>query len=148
MLLDQSWSLVLSAIIGSYLNESTICIFWNDKFEFQLLQGADYASFVGINIQSLKNQQCRDVVDIGLRKKALQEKELPFDDLLLKITISIEVTHCETFVVFDEDIGQFVDAFTKASVYSIWRSLHNKFVFAHVAHELKECCENRFFEEH
>lgn len=51
------------------------------------------------------------------------------------------------FIVFGQDIIRFVDAFTKASMYSIWRSLHNKFVFAHVANELnKEMCTRQFFE--
>ncbi|XP_043064147.1 uncharacterized protein LOC108089075 [Drosophila ficusphila] len=147
MFIDQSWSLVLSAIIGTYLNESTICIFWNDKFEFQLHRSAEYTSFVGIHIKSLKGNLDRDVVDVKERKKELQENKLLFDDLLLKITVSIEVSHCETFIVFDNNIVQFVEAFTKASIYSIWRSLHNKFVFAHVANELQECCENIFFED-
>nr|XP_044248777.1 uncharacterized protein LOC108054865 [Drosophila takahashii] len=147
MLIDQCWSLVLSAIIGAYLNESTLCIFWNDKFEFQLLHSSEYTSYVGINIPTLRNNQGQDVVDVGLKKKVLQEKNLLFDDLLIKIIISIEVTHCESFLVFDKDIDLFIDAFNKASVYSIWRSLRNKFIFAHVANELQERWENLFFED-
>ncbi|XP_039502037.1 uncharacterized protein LOC120458425 [Drosophila santomea] len=145
MLIDLSWSLVLSAIIGTYLNESTICIFWNDKFEFQLLHNAKYISYVGINIDRLNANRGRYIVDTGLKKKELQDKHLFLDDLVIKLILSIEVTHCETFVVFDKDIDRFVDAFTKASVYSIWRSLHNKFIFAHITNELQEP-RNHFFE--
>ncbi|XP_026838619.1 uncharacterized protein LOC6543147 [Drosophila erecta] len=95
MLIDLSWSLVLSAIIGTYLNESTICIFWNDKFEFQLLHNAEYISYVGINIDSLNKKRGRYIVDTGLKKKELENKHLSLDDLVNKIIISIEVTHCE-----------------------------------------------------
>ncbi|XP_016025993.2 uncharacterized protein LOC6739267 [Drosophila simulans] len=146
MLIDLSWSLVLSAIIGTYLNESTICIFWNDKFEFHLLHKSDYISFVGINIKSFDDNRGHYIVDKRLKEKDIQNKNLFLDDLVIKIIISIEVTHCETFVVFDKDIDRFVNAFTKASVYSIWRSLHNKFVFAHIAYELPES-HHHFFED-
>ncbi|XP_033153065.1 uncharacterized protein LOC117136320 isoform X5 [Drosophila mauritiana] len=146
MLIDLSWSLVLSAIIGTYLNESTICIFWNDKFEFHLLHKSDYISFVGINIKSFDDNRGQYIVDKRLKEKDIQNKNLFLDDLVIKIIISIEVTHCETFVVFDKDIDRFVNAFTKASVYSIWRSLHNKFVFAHIAYELPES-HHHFFED-
>nr|XP_036677547.1 uncharacterized protein LOC118878606 isoform X2 [Drosophila suzukii] len=144
MLIDQSWSLVL---MGTYLNESTICIFWNDRFEFQLLHSAEYSSYVGINILNLQYNEGNDFINARLKKKWLQEKNVLFDDLLIKIIISIEVTHCESFLVFDDDIGQFVNAFKKASVYSIWRSIRNKFVFAYVANELHECWDNIFFED-
>ncbi|XP_032579094.1 uncharacterized protein LOC6620526 isoform X2 [Drosophila sechellia] len=106
MLIDLSWSLVLSAIIGTYLNESTICIFWNDKFEFHLLHKSDYISFVGINIKSFDDNRGHYIVDKRLKEKDIQNKNLFLDDLVIKIIISIEVTHCETFVVFDKDIDR------------------------------------------
>ncbi|XP_034652841.1 uncharacterized protein LOC117891467 [Drosophila subobscura] len=170
LFVQQSWSLVLNSIskflygeqglnvqgfnvlrnkVGTYLNGSTICLFWNSNFEFQpQVFVADYASFVGIHINNLKESFDEDVVDVRPRKKQLQENNLPYDDLLLKLMISIEVTHCETFMVFGKDIARFVGAFTNASMYSIWRSLHNRFVFSHMADELNEdCYKNIFFED-
>ncbi|XP_002138113.2 uncharacterized protein Ir41a [Drosophila pseudoobscura] len=139
----------MSYKVGTYLNGSTICLFWNRNFEFQPQASvADYASFVGININNLKGSFDEGTVDVRSMKKQLQEKNLLYDDLLLKLMISIEVTHCETFMVFGNDIARFVDAFTNASMYSIWRSLHNRFIFSHVADELNEnCCDNFFFED-
>ncbi|KAH8236873.1 hypothetical protein KR032_007571, partial [Drosophila birchii] len=120
-------------IVGRYLNENTVCIFFNEKFVIQLKQIEHYTSLVLINTKSLRKDQLED--ENG-------------DELMRIIAISLEVTHCQTFVVFGADILHFVDVFTKASMYSIWRSLHNKFIFAYVANEFKEEVFKRpFFED-
>ncbi|XP_068147451.1 glutamate [NMDA] receptor subunit 1 [Drosophila tropicalis] len=144
---DLGWSLILNFIISNYLNGTTTCIFWNDAYEFEpqsLAKG--YSSFVGINIVSLANSLDHDVVNVWAKKQQLTERELPFNDLLLKLTISIETSHCENFVVFGKDIFHFVDVFTNASMYSIWRSMHNKFVFLHLREE-EPFYDNYFFED-
>ncbi|XP_070070730.1 uncharacterized protein Ir76a isoform X1 [Drosophila takahashii] len=41
------------------------------------------------------------------------------------------MSHCETFLVFQEHIPEFASAFYHASIYSIWRSLQNRFLFVY-----------------
>lgn len=112
LLIDHGWSLVMSAIskyessikktffyrhslyiVGSYLNESTVCVFWNEKFDFQLQHIEHYTSFVVINLKSLNETLGLDVMNARIKKNQLQETDV--DELILKITISIEVTHCQ-----------------------------------------------------
>ncbi|KAH8234484.1 hypothetical protein KR038_012114, partial [Drosophila bunnanda] len=124
-------------IVGSYLNESTVCIFLNEKFEIQLQQFEHYSSLVLTNIKLLNETLTKDQLEAENG-----------DELLQKISISIEVTHCQAFIVFGSDIIRFVETFTKASIYSIWRSLHNKFVFGYIANDFKEeLLKRSFFED-
>lgn len=51
----------------------------------------------------------------------------------------------QSFLVFGDQICPFVAAFTQASMYSIWRSLHNKFVFSYVAQKLPMSCFQDYF---
>jgi len=50
---------------------------------------------VGINIKSFDDNGGHYIIDTGLKKKELQNKHLFLDELVIKIIISIEVTHCE-----------------------------------------------------
>ncbi|XP_030387929.1 uncharacterized protein LOC115634384, partial [Scaptodrosophila lebanonensis] len=125
--------------------DSTICVLWHEGYEFQP-QGA--AIFVDISRSTLKGSFERDVIDSQAKQGYLNTNNLPFDDLLLKLTLSIEISHCESFIVFGSDIEEFVTAFERASMYSIWRSIYNRFVFAHEAGELEEtCCKHLFFQD-
>lgn len=45
-------------------------------------------------------------------------------------------------MAFQDDIPRFAEAFEKASVYSIWRSMGNKFLFAYS----KDLKRNGYFE--
>ncbi|XP_060658240.1 uncharacterized protein LOC132792781 [Drosophila nasuta] len=149
LLIDRSWSLILNIIIERYLNGSTICILEHGDYDWLLSKSVEnYSSFVVINLNTLADSFVDNVVDARIKEQELKLNELPYDDFLLKLTISIETSHCESFLVFGEHIPRFVDVFLKASMYSIWRSLYNKFVFALEADELdKFCCEGYFFED-
>ncbi|KAM8711688.1 hypothetical protein ACLKA7_012231 [Drosophila subpalustris] len=149
LLIDKSWSLILNIIIERYLAGSTICILWHDDFEWKLQgEAKSYSSFVGIQMKTLSGSFARNVVAVEAKEQQLRQNDLAYDDLMLKLTISIEMSHCESFLVFGDHIPIFVAAFSKASMYSIWRSLHNRFVFAHVEMELGEsCCRDFFFED-
>ncbi|XP_030560059.1 uncharacterized protein LOC115762095 [Drosophila novamexicana] len=146
LLADKNWSLLLNLIIERYLHGTTICVLWHDDYEFQPQDlAAEYSSFVDINIATLASSFEDNVVDAAAKRQQLKERDLVYDDLLLKLTLSIEMSHCESFLVFGEYIPRFVAAFTQAAMYSIWRSLHNKFIFAHVAQDLAEECYRDFF---
>ncbi|EDW01430.1 uncharacterized protein LOC6559759 [Drosophila grimshawi] len=149
LLVDQSWSLILNIIIKGYLQGNTICVLWHDDYEFQPQNTAqDYSSFLNIQIATLSESFKDNVVDAAARGQQLKELDLSYDDLMLKLTVSIETSHCESFLVFGEYIPRFVAAFPKASMYSIWRSLYSKFVFAYVADELGETIwQDDFFQE-
>ncbi|XP_030242073.1 uncharacterized protein LOC108654801 [Drosophila navojoa] len=133
--------------VRDYLQNSTICVFWHKNYEFQL--AGDYSSIIGINIDTMEKSFEQNVIDAEARRQQLKELGLHYDDLVLKLTLSIETSHCETFLIFGDFMSRFVAAFAQASMYSIWRSLRNRFVFAHVAQELDEeaCCSSYFFQD-
>lgn len=83
--------------VERYLHVSTICVLWHDDFDFQPQFGStwNYSSFVGINIGTLSASFKHNVVDVDSRAEQLKQNELIFDDLSLKLTISIETSHCE-----------------------------------------------------
>ncbi|KAH8272608.1 hypothetical protein KR018_004057, partial [Drosophila ironensis] len=141
--------ILIYSAVGTYLNATTLCVFWNKNYDFQLHKINDYISLVSININFLEADMYRDVVDVEHIKKHLLKSNLPFDDLCLKVLLSIDVTHCEQFLVFSYDTMDFVNAFSKSSIYSMWRSLHNKFIFAMDNSEFHEewYTNNIFFED-
>uniref|UniRef100_A0A1A9ZX76 Ionotropic glutamate receptor C-terminal domain-containing protein n=1 Tax=Glossina pallidipes TaxID=7398 RepID=A0A1A9ZX76_GLOPL len=58
--------------------------------------------------------------------------------------MSIKKSHCESFLAFENDVLPFVEAFLNASIYSVWRSKRNRFVFGIQNENL---CKHRFFNE-
>lgn len=50
---------------------------------------------MGINIGTLSASFKHNVVDVDSRAEQLKQNELNFDDLSLKLTISVETSHCE-----------------------------------------------------
>lgn len=84
-------------IVERYLHLSTICVLWHDDFDFQPEFGTawNYSSFVGINIGTLSTSFKQNVVDTDFRAEQLKQNELIFNELTLKLTISIETSHCE-----------------------------------------------------
>lgn len=70
---------------------------WHDDFDFRPEFGTagNYSSFIGINIETLSTSFKHNVVNADSRAELLKQNELIFDDLSLKLTISIETSHCE-----------------------------------------------------
>ncbi|KAH8320306.1 hypothetical protein KR074_003075, partial [Drosophila pseudoananassae] len=124
--------------VNTYLNNSTLCIFWNEQFDFRPQYTEDYTTFVSVNIHLLKTNLKRDNAELGGKNRWLMQNNLTCDDLCLIITLAIEKTHCEAFIVFGNETIKFVNSFKKASVYSIWRSLHNKFIFVLDTNDFQE----------
>lgn len=70
---------------------------WHDDFDFRPEFGTagNYSSIIGINIETLSASFKHNVIDADSRAELLKQNELIFDDLSLKLTISIESSHCE-----------------------------------------------------
>lgn len=58
-------------------------------------EAKNYSSFVGIQIKTLSGSFEGNVVDVSTKEQQLKQNDLNYDDLTLKLTISIEMSHCE-----------------------------------------------------
>lgn len=84
------------ASVKDYLQNSTICVLWQENYEFQPQHTAgDYSSLVSINIDRLAGSFERNVIDAEVKRQQLKELGLNYEDLVLKLTLSIESSHCE-----------------------------------------------------
>lgn len=82
------------------MHGTTICVLWHDDYEFQPQDlAAEYSSFVDINIATLASSFEDNVVDAAAKRQQLKERDLVYDDLLLKLTLSIEMSHCEVIIL-------------------------------------------------
>ncbi|XP_037928518.1 uncharacterized protein LOC119662936, partial [Teleopsis dalmanni] len=130
-----SWNIILNLIIQKYVYDNTLCVIWNKDFDFQLeLQQTEVNAIYAL-ISLTRSEESEsfeyDVVDHNIKRNELKDNGIHFDNFVEKLTISIEYSHCENFLIFQSDIPIFVEAFTNASKFSIWHSMNNKFIFAY-----------------
>ncbi|KAI9583235.1 hypothetical protein GQX74_012452 [Glossina fuscipes] len=128
-----------------YLHETTICLIWNPKVEFQLnISHINNYAIINIGLKSLELTFDEDIVNFSEQRQQFSENDLKFNALTEKLTMSIKKSHCESFIAFENDILPFVEAFLNASIYSVWRSKRNRFVFGIQNENL---CKHKFFRE-
>nr|XP_036671143.1 uncharacterized protein LOC108005868 isoform X2 [Drosophila suzukii] len=80
----------------------------------------------------------KDVYDYEGKRDEFEEKGIGYNDWILRLTVAIEASHCETFLVFQEQIPKFASSFYHASRYSVWRSLRNRFIFVYTEELIEE----------
>ncbi|XP_055922835.1 LOW QUALITY PROTEIN: ionotropic receptor 21a-like [Eupeodes corollae] len=116
-------SVLINFIVQTYHYDATsLCVVFNENFPFTLHQ-TEADNYVAIR---------------SLYRPTLNEtKKIPFDQLDVlskfegKLVESIEYTHCESFIAFEEEIMIFVGSFMKSVLHSKWRSLKNRFLFVY-----------------
>ncbi|XP_055855710.1 uncharacterized protein LOC129918968 [Episyrphus balteatus] len=126
-------SVLINFIVQTYHYDATsLCVIFNENFPFTLHQ-SESSNYVAVR---------------SLYRPSLNEdKEIPFDQLDVlskfeeKLKESIEYTHCESFIAFEEEIMIFVGSFMKSVLHSKWRSLKNKFLFAYTKDRFKDTSE-------
>ncbi|KAM7344265.1 ionotropic receptor 41a [Cochliomyia hominivorax] len=144
------WSRIISVITQLYLNDTVICLIWNSDIEFDLetVNSLEYYTTLNINLIKLQKSFEQDIADFKSLEQQLRGFGLTHNDLTKKLTMSIEKTHCESFLAFQRDILPFIESFINASQYSVWRSKRNRFVFSYLDSDFeKNLIEHIFFEE-
>ncbi|TMW45250.1 hypothetical protein DOY81_009671, partial [Sarcophaga bullata] len=133
-----------------YLKEMTICLLWHPALEFNT--GTNnwlaYYPVINIHLNGLQSSFQKDVTDFKKLEQTLTAYGVSYNELTLKLTMAIETSHCESFLAFQDDILPFIESFTNASQYSVWRSKRNRFVFLYLDSQFeKNFVEHPFFEE-
>ncbi|KNC26738.1 hypothetical protein FF38_11380 [Lucilia cuprina] len=144
-----NWSQVISAITQLYLQDTTICLIWNPLVEFHLttFNFREYYSVINIELNSLRKSFEQDIADFKILEKRLSDNNLRYNELTKKLTMAIEKSHCESFLVFHDHILPFIESFINASQYSVWRSKRNRFVFGYLEETFEEnFVKHPFFE--
>uniref|UniRef100_A0A1I8P224 Ionotropic glutamate receptor C-terminal domain-containing protein n=1 Tax=Stomoxys calcitrans TaxID=35570 RepID=A0A1I8P224_STOCA len=128
---DINWTQIINTIIQMYLQNITICVLWPTEGDFTLINDV-LASCGVINIYTpkLNSSFDKNLIDYEKLQQKFECDGLFYNDLTVKLTISIENSHCESFLVFESDILPFIESFKNASRYSEWRSKRNHFIFA------------------
>ncbi|CAD7014181.1 unnamed protein product [Ceratitis capitata] len=133
------------------LLRTTTCIIWPDNENFTInWQQANppAAAVVNIRRHDLEASFAKDVVDFAAKRVELLNDYVVLNPFVEKLTLSIEKSHCQSFIAFQLDIPIFIDAIINASRYSIWRSANNKFLFVYNEGDLsEEHFQHRFFED-
>ncbi|XP_037932152.1 uncharacterized protein LOC119666945, partial [Teleopsis dalmanni] len=114
-----------------FSNSTSTCIFWHHDIDFQLdatIKGTTN-QFVNIGLDTLSVDIEKDIYNYSAKEEKFYKNNLAFDLLIKKLTVAVEHTHCETFLVSQDHIPIFAKAFLKASVYSLWRSQQVRFLF-------------------
>uniref|UniRef100_A0A1A9WGK9 Ionotropic glutamate receptor C-terminal domain-containing protein n=1 Tax=Glossina brevipalpis TaxID=37001 RepID=A0A1A9WGK9_9MUSC len=96
----------------------------------------------------LESKLDEDIVSFAEQREIFLENDLKCNALTEKLTLSIVKSHCESFLAFQNDIMPFVEAFLNASIYSVWRSKRNRFVFG-IQNEfnIDKLSKHKFFKE-
>uniref|UniRef100_A0A1I8M877 Ionotropic glutamate receptor C-terminal domain-containing protein n=2 Tax=Musca domestica TaxID=7370 RepID=A0A1I8M877_MUSDO len=133
------WSTVINIILQLYFSDlTTTCVLWNKDFD---LHGTSFVNFnvvLIINPWNLNDTFSKDIYNFEKQDNQLSNDGIDFDDWIKKFVAAISHTHCEGFVVFQDDIPRFAHTYRKASVYSLWRSFEPKFLFAYTKEKLTE----------
>ncbi|XP_067631951.1 uncharacterized protein Ir41a isoform X2 [Eurosta solidaginis] len=144
------WARILNVIMQNYLLTTTTCIIWPESNDLSSVWENIHLSagaVINIHQRDLEASFLNDVADFEAKRKELSKDFIIMNALVAKLTLSIEKSHCESFLAFQTDIPFFIESIINASRYSIWRSLHNKFVFAYNKDELNEdYFQHTFFE--
>ncbi|XP_036671140.3 uncharacterized protein Ir76a isoform X1 [Drosophila suzukii] len=131
------WNTVLNFLAQQYFTDShATCILWNPSFDF-LLETVEPLPLIIIDSQRWFNDG-QDVYDYEGKRDEFEEKGIGYNDWILRLTVAIEASHCETFLVFQEQIPKFASSFYHSSMYSIWRSLRNRFIFVYTEELIEE----------
>ncbi|KAH8357605.1 hypothetical protein KR200_004404, partial [Drosophila serrata] len=123
-----------------FLDSHATCILWHPAFDFKL-DSVEPLPLVIMDSQrwALNKSDGQDVYDYNKKRNEFKKNGIPHnDDWILWLTIAIEQSHCETFIAFQEQIPEFARSFYHASIYSIWRSLRNKFIFVYTTELLED----------
>ncbi|KAM7358164.1 ionotropic receptor 21a-like isoform 2-T2 [Cochliomyia hominivorax] len=135
MLLVQEnyWSVVINILVQKYFTGlTTTCVLWSENLDFDLTTSYDSKiTFLQINPENVAESFAKDVYDFSIREKRDNSNGVYYSDFIKKLIAAIEHSHCEGFLVLQENISLFAKAFKKASVYAIWRSINSKFIFAY-----------------
>ncbi|XP_052848888.1 uncharacterized protein LOC128260145 [Drosophila gunungcola] len=126
------WSTVLSFLAQQYFTDSHVtCILWHPAFDFRL-DTVEPLPLIMIDSQRwLNHSEDKDVYDYKGKRDELEGKGIAYNDWTLRLTVAIEKSHCQNFLAFQEQIPEFARSFYYSSIYSIWRSLQNRFIFVY-----------------
>ncbi|KAH8328499.1 hypothetical protein KR067_010239, partial [Drosophila pandora] len=112
-----------------FTNSHATCILWHSDFDFQL-KGVEPIPVVIINSQNWENySDGYDIYDWNQKRREFDANGISYNDWTLRLTVAIEHSQCETFIAFEEQIWEFASYFYHSSIYSIWRSQRNRFIF-------------------
>ncbi|XP_017121961.1 uncharacterized protein LOC108142544 [Drosophila elegans] len=126
------WSTVLSFLAQQYFTDShATCILWHPAFDFRLDTVEPLPLIMMDSQRWLNHSEDKDVYDYKRKRDELEGKGIAYNDWTLRLTVAIEKSHCENFLAFQEQIPEFTRSFYYASIYSIWRSLQNRFIFVY-----------------
>ncbi|KAH8262540.1 hypothetical protein KR026_010626 [Drosophila bipectinata] len=124
------WSTILSFLIGQHFtNSHTTCILWHSDFDFHL-EDVEPIPVIIINLKKWSNySDGYDTYNWNQKRREFDTNGISYNDWTLRLTVAIEHSHCETFIAFQEQIPEFAEFFYHSSIYSIWRSQRNRFIF-------------------
>ncbi|KAH8361664.1 hypothetical protein KR084_012540, partial [Drosophila pseudotakahashii] len=114
-----------------FTDSHATCILWHPAFDFRLETVEPLPLIILDSQKWLNHSDGKDVYDYKIKRDEFEERGIEYNDWILWLTVAIEMSHCETFLVFQEQIPEFANAFYHASIYSIWRSQRNRFVFVY-----------------
>ncbi|EDW73340.2 uncharacterized protein Dwil_GK17497 [Drosophila willistoni] len=131
LVLATYWSTVLTYLAKEYLLDSTYttCILWHSEFDFKLDTYVPLAMVI-MNAQTWHNDDDDNLI-YKMKREEFTERGIPYNNWILTLTVALERNHCESFIVFQEQISEFAHYFYNASIYSIWRSTRSRFIFAY-----------------
>ncbi|XP_034106527.1 uncharacterized protein LOC117569468 [Drosophila albomicans] len=123
------WSTVLSFLAQQYLMDShATCILWHPSFDISLETNSPLAV---IHLEPQKWFNSEHIADYERKRAELEKNRVEYNEWILQLTLAIEQSHCENFIAFQEHIPQFAHSFYNASIYAIWRSTRNRFIFVY-----------------
>ncbi|XP_037722513.1 uncharacterized protein LOC119555282 [Drosophila subpulchrella] len=133
------WNTVLNFLAQQYFTDShATCILWHPSFDFHLATAEPLPLIIMDSHRWFDHSDGKDVYNYRGKQDEFEEKGIGYNDWILRLTVAIEASHCETFLVFQEQIPKFASSFYHASMYSIWRSLRNRFIFVYTEELIEE----------
>ncbi|XP_075168532.1 ionotropic receptor 41a [Haematobia irritans] len=147
-IVDINWSPIINFIIQIYFENTTVCLLWPQKDHFTLTIKESLYGIVNIDTTKLFQAFDNNIAEYQELEEKFKSNKVEYNDLTLKLTLSIEKSHCESFVVFEKEILPFIESFENASRYSVWRSKRNHFLFATSDQKQeKQFQEHMFFQD-
>ena len=85
--------------VQSYVGQTNaICVLWHSQFIIDLSDGFNrhnYSNFISIRTSALEESFEKDVYNFTQKINDMDAKQLEYDELILKLTVAIESSHCE-----------------------------------------------------
>ncbi|KAH8373322.1 hypothetical protein KR009_000616 [Drosophila setifemur] len=140
---ERRFQKLINHIISPYLARSftdshSICILWHPAFDFYL-ETVEPLPLIIMDQQRWANySETEDVYNYNRKRSEFERNGIPYNDWTLRLTVAIEQSHCETFIAFQEQISEFARCFYLSSIYSIWRSLRNRFILIYTEELIKK----------